>query len=214
MLLCKKDCICSLCRQLKSISERKMPKTSSSNDNFSFGGACIKSEDINFKKCSSKKFTFFGMEVDLENGDFEKFSTVGKSNRRKAKKKNHQVNEIDNVKHKSVIYVNNIGDSTSNDCKEDLCIKSTEKIDNELWLEFVDLDQCKVLNVIYKRTFAYACQLIDEISINSYEFYPDDDDDFPLGMEADRIFQYLKEQRYWSTTLKKNFEKSYHLPRQ
>lgn len=189
MLLCKENCICSLCRQLKSISERKMPIASSSNDNFSFGG--VKSQINNSKKCGGKKFTFFGMEVDLENGDFEKFSTVGKSNRRRPKKKNSEVD----IKHKSVIYVNNIGDSISNDCKEDLCIKRTEKVDNELWLEFVDLDQCKVLNVIYKLTFAYACQLIDEVSINSYEFYPDDDDDFPLGMEADRIFQYLKEQR-------------------
>lgn len=247
MILCKDNCICSLCRQLRGISNKKCSNTSDGDENFSFGNQLFSENatnfifgDINsenrsnkkdifvkcsnqershkienvlsgrversFKKNGGKKFTFFGMEVDLEQQAFEKFSTIGKTNRRKAKNSNMKKfedkidknnNDQPTTKHKSVIYINDSEKSNANaleTAEETAGIKITEKIDKDFILEY--LEHCKVINVIYKNTFGYACQLIDEITICAYEFYEDDGDDFPLGMEADMIYQYLSRKRY------------------
>ncbi|XP_066146696.1 ankyrin repeat and BTB/POZ domain-containing protein 2 [Euwallacea fornicatus] len=200
MLLCRENCICSLCRQLKSISDTKLttdhcPK----EDNFSFGNSVSDKPVTN-----SKKFTFFGMEVDLEEHAFEKFSTLGKGRLKNARNSKTKKNTSVNVKHKSVIYINEEqkADDAPDDAKD--MIRTTEEIDDDFMLEF--LEKCKVLNVKYKNTYGRACQLIDEISMCNFELYAngddddDDDDDFPLGMEADKIYHYLYHSRLSSNS--------------
>lgn len=173
-MLCKENCICSLCRQLKSFSETKAET----------------GDGLKVRNC--RKLTFFGMELDLNQQEFEKFSTIGKKAKRKVKrletgekilKKTEQES-----RHKSVIYVNEAEKLPEQN------IKRTEKIDSDFTLEL--LEHCQVLNVISQSTFSYACQLFDEVTIGSYRFFADDlEDDFPLGMEADMISQYLSHKR-------------------
>ncbi|XP_048520074.1 ankyrin repeat and BTB/POZ domain-containing protein 2 isoform X1 [Dendroctonus ponderosae] len=179
ILLCKENCICSLCRQLKSFSETKVEV-----------GDGLKVRD---SKNNCRKLTFFGMELDLNQQEFEKFSTIGKKAKRKLKRLETPKKTELSSRHKSVIYVNEAEDL------HDRNIKRTEEIDSDFTLEL--LEHCQVLNVVSQSTFSYACQLLDEVTIGSYRFYEDDfDDDFPLGMEADMISEYLSYKRLSSNS--------------
>lgn len=137
----------------------------------SFGDNFILKADNNV----AKKFTFFGMEIDFSKDQFEKFSTMG------AKKMS---------KHKSVIYINDVEKKEEDDMP---IISVSEKIDEEM--SVYSVDNSKVINVVFKNTFGYASQIINELHICDDDYFSDDLDDFPLGMEADMIRQYLENRR-------------------
>lgn len=115
--------------------------------------------------------------------DFEKFSTLDKTERPEPE------NTPEN-RHKSVIYVNDDG-------KEDAGGKSTIEVSEQIdeHMSFHSIENSNVITVIFKNTFGFASQIINEVHMCGYEYYSDESDDFPLGMEADMFRQYMEKRR-------------------
>lgn len=180
-MTCEENCTCILCLQLKG-SEKKLRTFSNSSDNF------ILSKPIDFPKLNEKisdedepkRLTFFGMDAD-----FEKFSTLEKTENTLPDTENPTDN-----RHKSVIYVNDDGKENAGD---NSTIEVSEQIDEQM--SFHSIENSNVINVIFKNTFAFASQIINEVHMCGYEYYSDESDDFPLGMEADMFRQYMDKRR-------------------
>lgn len=110
-----------------------------------------------------KNYTFFGME-DV------------KSLQRVAKDEN-------NNRHKSVIYVSD-AEIASNAQPQ---ILRSVVIDE--FMSLLVVENSRVVIVVFKETFNFANQLVNEVMFSCQVYYDsdDDEDDFPLGMEADYL---------------------------
>lgn len=177
---CSQFCTCLLCRELKGCEKDITPVIHS--DNF------ILSKPPNkppIKECfDNKKYTFFGMDLPVLSDLPQLTSEV--------QKKSKDEVAIEN-KHKSVIYVNNenVNQDNCNDTKI-TTIKIEEKID-----EFMSLDAVEnsdVINVVFKNTFSLASQILEDVRTCN-DYFSDSPDEFPLGMEADLLCQYMEQQR-------------------
>lgn len=127
---------------------------------------------------SETKYTFFGVESSdwfSKNEDEEKKIEAPVEN-----------------KHKSVIYVNDEPQLDVDNIEENSRITITEQIDEYMALD--SIENSHIINVIFKNTFSFASQIIDDIRTCN-EYYSDSYDDFPLGMEADLLKQYLEQKR-------------------
>lgn len=179
-MTCEENCACILCLQLKGC-ERKLKTLSNDSANFILTKPSEKFPKLNEKipdDDEPKKLMFFGMDAD-----FEKFSTLDKTERPEPE------NTPEN-RHKSVIYVNDDG-------KEDAGGKSTIEVSEQIdeHMSFHSIENSNVITVIFKNTFGFASQIINEVHMCGYEYYSDESDDFPLGMEADMFRQYMEKRR-------------------
>lgn len=171
----------------------------------------------NFILATNKKFTYFGMETEPNFSAHKIFSAVTNFGVDKSlggskhfgvdknvvntilgvsteanlsAEQNLSADLIEKRRHKSVIYISdNDGSKSSN--------SESEILNSEVLDEFMTLnssDTTNVITVVFKETFNYALQVINEI--NSSIASGDSGDDLPLGIEAD-VFnkKYLKRQR-------------------
>lgn len=170
---CDENCECYLCRELKGCEDGTGWNGKSVPDNFILTKSKANVFDLT-------KYTFFGMNE--ENNVNENVKTC---NIEKDMTFNGKSEMLAEVKHKSVIYIdktdenNNNTDNTTN--VQNSCVMN-EKVDEYLSLD--SIEDSNVVNVIFKNTFSYATQIVNDVF--TPETWSDiDSDDFPLGMEAD-----------------------------
>ncbi|KAL3267211.1 hypothetical protein HHI36_011347 [Cryptolaemus montrouzieri] len=190
---CDKNCDCILCLELIGCEEN-LKSNNLGNSNF-----ILTKPDKNLNELrmgNGKKYTFFGMQIE---GDFEKFSTIEAKNTNRSecdlKDEQSEHNEKTETcsdkdhKHKSVIYVNDSNTDSAKDSNED--IMKNEYIDE--WMSLVSREKSTEINVVFKNTFSLASQIINEVhSGDVHQTENEEEDDFPLGMEADLLDHYLK----------------------
>lgn len=185
--MCDKNCCCILCLELRGCEKQVIRKAMGSSENFILRRS---TENIS----EPKKYIFFGMEdaQSLQNM-FEK--KIDENNNNNNNEREPSISA--ETRHKSVIYVG----ATSN--SEFPNISETQIVRKEIIDEYTSLstvENSSVISVIFKDTFAFATQLVNEISLSCQIYYDSgDEDDFPLGMEAEYLTRsacyYLK--RKW-----------------
>lgn len=178
-MVCDPHCSCILCLELNGC-DNKLICDNDENNNFIL--APKKVDRVKDKK----KFTFFGMEVDDNNNFKMKLNT---EDQKIDKKEDVKTPEVPENKHRSVIYVNDNNKFISPE------IKNSEIIDEQMSLEATE--SCDFINVIFKNTFSLATEIINEVEMCNDICYgfDDDDDEFPLGMEADLMRQFMEKKR-------------------
>lgn len=197
---CDKYCDCILCLELKGCEQHLQDNVDTVASNFILAKPDKGLNDLMAQ--NGKRYTFFGMQVE---GDFEKFSTLGKSEikndeikdslcgekviQKPEDKTDDHSNQMSH-KHKSVIYVNDGASTSVEDAIEE--ITKNEYIDE--WMSLCSRENSTEINVIFKNTFSLASQIINEV--HSTSLIPTDEeneDDFPLGMEAELLKHYMKD---------------------
>lgn len=162
-MTCDENCKCFLCRELNGCEER-IANGKYVPDNFILSKSKANVFDLT-------KYTFFGMVEDDKCTDAI-----------------HNENNFDvkcekaEIKHKSVIYIDK-ADENNNDAN----VKNSNSSVNEKVDEYMSLDSIQdsnVVNVVFKNTFSYATQIVNDI-ITPETWSDIDSDDFPLGIEAD-----------------------------
>lgn len=183
---CEKNCSCILCLQLTGCEKCV-------NEN-------VQSE--NFILCKSgferpKKLTFFGMELDIANQK-NSFSDDIECKINSNDKRNSEIDDVGDVvddeitkrRHKSVIYVGTVK-STSGECTVQLANKFPSKIISKETLDeqmsLVSTENSKIVTVVFHDTFSYATQIVNELTSACDTNWSDNEDDFPLGMEAEYL---------------------------
>lgn len=119
------------------------------------------------------------MEVDMEDNDSLKNLFVMSND------KQSEVNNNENL-HKSVIYVNpkTFGDNldaAKHDGDSEIILK--EILDD--YMTLYKTEDSNLIYIIFKDTFSFACQIVNEVTAVCQVFCDDVEDDFPLGMEAE-----------------------------
>lgn len=197
-MTCDENCSCLVCLQLSGCEKNLKNDL---KENFILTKSDANKTRATCKLISDsepKVFTYFGMEIDFANNNFEKFSTIGKPTEipddlLENLEPQCKTCEINENKHKSVIYVND-GNNSSKMIDANSNIVISEKIDEYMSLDTIE--NSSIINVVFKETFSLASQIINEIHMCGNEYYSDESDDFPLGMEADLFRQYLEDKRY------------------
>jgi hypothetical protein len=179
---CDEFCKCLLCLELKGCETNLK---SDNSDNF----ILTKSEAINNDCFEPTKYTFFGMEP---NTWFNNNEGEDENQNKVAEVSCAQNGEPTENKHKSVIYVNDDLQHDATSVEDSARITIKEKIDELMTLD--SIENSHVINVIFKNTFSWASQIIDDVRTCN-EYYSDSSDDFPLGMEADLLKYYLEQKR-------------------
>lgn len=202
---CPENCSCILCLELNGC-EKRLERSSGDvklSDNF----ILAKPDGIKAKEEDGKTYTFFGMEdcgsrfenrkntiLNKEKGDFEKIKMMTLD----------KVKETSNTKenvslHKSIIYVD---DSVSK-------IDGNERNSNVILNEILDESTCldtvqdsNIINVIFRNTYSFATQVINDVQFPECCLSDVNSDDFPLGIEAN-LYNKILAQRY-----NKQYEKS------
>lgn len=184
---CTKNCKCILCLELHGCEKRfnEAPPIISNNFILTRSSALVRNA------MRPKKFTFFGgsgSDFDLTRSAekakrAEKFSMINSS-----ADNIHQIVEskiegelITESLHKSVIYVNDLltCDENNNDTQN---VVLNEKVDEVTQLDTVQ--DSNVVNVVFKDTFAYASQILNDLNVPEDCNSDVESDDFPLGIEA------------------------------
>lgn len=197
-MTCDENCLCLVCLQLSGCEKNLLKNDNKDNFILAKSDNSNKNDNIINSDCEPKVFTYFGMEIDFANNNFEKFSTIGKPTEipddlLENLSQECKTCEINENKHKSVIYVNTDDNNTKMiDANSNIVI--SEKIDEHMSLDTVE--NSHFINVVFKQTFSLASQIINEIHMCGNEYYSDESDDFPLGMEADLLRQYMEDKRY------------------
>lgn len=158
-----------MCLELNDCDGKLLNTSSAVNENF----ILCKSDS---KKC--KKFTYFGMEANMNDTD--------SLNNLYIEDDSDEIHcNIKESLHKSVIYVNpkSLSELSKN-------VKNSEILNKEILDEHMSLYKAEgstVINIIFKDTFSYACQIINELLMCEIFWTDDDEDNFPLGMEAEYL---------------------------
>lgn len=127
----------------------------------------------NIQKIERKRYTFFGMnDVQSLQKFFDENNNVAKN------------------RHKSIIYVNSGSNNADVESDAEMGgIVRSEVIDE--WMSLNSVENSNVVTIVFKETFNYATQLVNEVMLSCRVYYESDDgddvDDFPLGMEADYL---------------------------
>lgn len=173
--MCDNNCACILCLELNGSERQVIKKAMGASENF----ILLRSTE-NISAPEPKKYTFFGIE-DAH--------TLQKRFDQKIDENNNNEAPIE-ARHKSIIYVSTTLDKYDLDgSRED---RESKIVRTEIIDEFMSLSTTEnsgVVVVIFKGTFAFATQLVNEITLCCQIYYhsSDDEDDFPLGMEADYL---------------------------
>lgn len=169
--MCDENCSCILCLELRGCEKQVIKNVMGSTENFILRQSTESISAI----IEPKKYTFFGIDdaqslKDIFEGKIDE---------------NNNNNLAQETKHKSVIYVSSTPHSeASNNAKTQIVRK--EIIDEYTTLSAVEAS--RVVTVIFKATFAFATQLVNEITLSCQIYYDSgDEDDCPLGMEADYL---------------------------
>lgn len=161
-----------MCLELKGCETKLLNSSCAVNENF----ILCKSD---LKKC--KKLTYFGMEVNMNDSDSLNNLFVDDDS--------DEINcNIKESLHKSVIYVD--PKSLSNTSELSKNVQNSEILNKEILDEHMSLYKAEgstVINIIFKDTFSYACQIINELMMCEIFWIDDDEDNFPLGMEAEYL---------------------------
>lgn len=171
-MTCDENCTCFLCRELSGCEER-IENGKCVPDNFILSKSKANVFDLT-------KYTFFGMVNDSKKNN-------GTCNENEFETKS----EKPEIKHKSVIYIDKSDENNNNADSKNSNVLTNEKVD-----EYMSLDSTQdtnIVNVVFKNTFSYATQIVNDVF--TPETWSDvDSDDFPLGIEADYFNKiYLKQ---------------------
>lgn len=162
-MTCDENCSCFLCRELHGC-EGRIENGKGAPENFILSKSKANVFDLT-------KYTFFGMVNDSKCAE-----AAANENGIEAK------SEKAEVKHKSVIYIDKADENNNESDVQNSNAPVNEKVD-----EFMSLDSIQdtsVVNVVFKNTFSFATQIVNDVF--TPETWSDvDSDDFPLGMEAD-----------------------------
>lgn len=170
--MCDKNCSCILCLELRGCEKQVIMSAMDCSTNF-----ILRSNNENNKvKSGQINYTFFGME------DVKSLQKVIKEETDENNNNNDGL--IVENKHKSIIYVNDNNSTISNDT--DAQIIKSEIIDE--FMSLTAVENSRVITVVFKETFSYANQLVNEVMLSCQVYYDSaDEDDFPLGMEAEYL---------------------------
>lgn len=160
--MCDENCSCILCLELRDCESQVNKATMGPLENF----ILRPSDDSG----GQKNYTFFGMQ------DVKSLQRFGKAD------ENNNNDVVAKNRHKSVIYVSDDGNAEV----------SSEVSRSEIIDEFMSLttvENSRVVSVVFKGTFSFATQLVNEVMFSCQVYYDSDgdEDDFPLGMEADYL---------------------------
>lgn len=186
--MCDDNCTCILCLELSGCDV--------------VNGAMGSWENFILKPAKEpKKYIYFGME-DAQTLKKSFGSKVDINN-------NDDGGEALVTRHKSIIYVES---TPEKDNDQVVSGKESQIIRNEVIDEYMSLNAAEnsnVIIVVFKETFALATQFVNEITSSCPIFYDScDEDDFPLGMEAEYLTRnscyYLKKKWFLSIKLFSN----------
>ncbi|XP_022902026.1 ankyrin repeat and BTB/POZ domain-containing protein 2 isoform X2 [Onthophagus taurus] len=158
---CHKNCSCILCLELTGCEANILDQKHDTN-------FILSSKQQ--QQTEAKSYTFFGMDgpVRMQEEDKNQEESI-KPYISEEKKVGETISNL----HKSIIYVDD-----QENCEK---VVANELIDQETSLTSVQ--KSNIVNVLFKNTYSYATQLINDVQLP--DCYSDTgSDDFPLGIEA------------------------------
>lgn len=176
-MFCDENCTCFLCRELSGCEEQ-LENGKIIPDNFILSKSTANVFDLT-------KYTFFGM-VNEAAQNADDVSSIREENKSEIKK------DVPEIKHKSVIYIDENDENNNVSTSKNANVLVNEKVDEYMSLD--SLQDSNVVNVVFKNTFSFASQIVNDIY--TPETWSDiDSDDFPLGIEADYFNRMYFERR-------------------
>lgn len=179
-MFCDENCTCFLCRELSGCEER-LENGKIVPDNFILSKSTANVFDLT-------KYTYFGMATEtVQNADDDSsIPTIQEENKSEIK------SDLPEIKHKSVIYIDENDENNNVSISNNANVVMNEKVDEYMSLD--SLQDSNVVNVVFKNTFSFASQIVNDVY--TPETWSDiDSDDFPLGMEADYFNRLYFERR-------------------
>lgn len=189
---CIKNCRCVLCKELKHI-ETCNNQSDITDKNFILMSPRSSRISDDFERTRSLHAKLIS-EINSKCIDIQKeFVDKCEGDRRANKAGDLLKCSSDNL-HKSVVYISGSIRSNKINKRQDgqeHASEVFENIDESTFLTYFDendnLNERNVINVVFKNSFENANQIIKDVTCaNQFcDVFFSDDDDFPLGMEAD-----------------------------